>query len=186
MSDAPTYFASAAEWRNWLEQNHASAPEIWIGFHKASSSESGITNDEAVDQALCFGWIDGLVRGVDDRRWKKRFTPRKPGGHWSAVNVAKIERLTAAGLMHPAGVQTWEARREDRTAKASYEQKERATLGDYEAELRANPEAAAFWDAQPPGYRHQTAYWVTSAKQEETRRRRLAKLIELCVAGERR
>src|SRR3954469_21316663 len=184
--DDPTFFATAAEWRAWLEANHDRADEIWIGFHKKSSGEAGITNDEAVDQALCFGWIDGLVRGVDEQRWKKRFIPRRPGSHWSAVNVRKVAELTAAGLMEPADVAAWEARREDRTARASYEQKERATLGDYEAELRAHLGAAAFWDAQPPGYRHQTAYWVTSAKREETRRRRLAQLIELCAAGKRR
>jgi uncharacterized protein YdeI (YjbR/CyaY-like superfamily) len=184
--DRPNFFADGAEWRAWLERHHATAGEVWIGFHKVGSGRTGISNDEAVNQALCFGWIDGVVERIDERAWRKRFTPRRAGSHWSAVNVRRIAQLTEAGLMRPAGVSAFEARREERTAQASHERKQPARLDDaYERRLRANPAAAEFLDAQPPSYRRSVTHWIVSAKREETRRRRLEKLIECSAAGQR-
>jgi uncharacterized protein YdeI (YjbR/CyaY-like superfamily) len=182
--DEPVFFASGADWRAWLEQNHQTATEIWIGFRKRGSGRTGITNAEAVDQALCFGWIDGIVKRIDDESYRKRFTPRKSRSHWSAVNVRRVGELSEQGLMHPAGVRAFEHRRDDLTARASYEREQAPELGDdYERLLRADRAAADFFDAQPPWYRRAAAHWVTSAKREETRHRRLAQLIECSAAG---
>ena len=180
----PTFYATAEEWRAWLAEHHADAREHWVGFHKRATGRPSMTWAESVDQALCFGWIDGIRKRVDDERYTIRFTPRTPSSRWSRVNVARVAELTAAGLMHPAGLRAFEARTDVGTY--SYEQREASTFDPgRERRLRANAAAAAFFDAQPPSYRRSATHWVMSAKREETRDRRLAQLIEDSAAGRR-
>ena len=180
----PTFYATPADWRAWLEAHHADAREHWVGFHKRASGRPSMTWAESVDQALCFGWIDGIRKRVDDERYMIRFTPRTPSSRWSRVNVARVAALTEAGLMHPAGLRAFEARTAEGTY--SYEQREAAAFDPgRERRLRANAAAAAFFDAQPPSYRRSATHWVMSAKREETRDRRLAQLIEDSAAGRR-
>jgi uncharacterized protein YdeI (YjbR/CyaY-like superfamily) len=182
----PLWFDDAAGWRAWLEANHDRAPEVWVGMYKKHSARHNMTWSEAVDEALCFGWIDSVMHRIDDERHAQRFSPRKPASNWSAVNVAKIERLRAAGLMHDAGEDAFAKRREDRTGVYSFEQATPAELtAGQRARLDADEAAAAFFDAQPPGYRRTAIHWVTSAKKPETRERRLATLIEDSAAGRR-
>jgi uncharacterized protein YdeI (YjbR/CyaY-like superfamily) len=180
----PTFYATPAEWRAWLERHHADAREHWVGFHRRATGRPSMTWAESVDQALCFGWIDGVRKRVDDERYMIRFTPRTPSSRWSRVNVSRVAELREAGLMHPAGVRAFEARTEAGTY--SYEQREAAAFDpERERRLRANAAAAAFFDAQPPGYRRTATHWVMSAKREETRDRRLAQLIADSAAGRR-
>ena len=182
---APAFYATAAEWRAWLEEHHATEREHWVGFRKRNTShlrEASITWSESVDQALCFGWIDGVRKRVDDASYMIRFTPRKPSSRWSRVNVAKVAELSAAGLMHPAGLAAFEARTEEGTY--SYEQREAAAFDpERERRLRADAAAWAWFSAQPPWYRRTATHWVMSAKREETRDRRLARLIADSAAG---
>jgi uncharacterized protein YdeI (YjbR/CyaY-like superfamily) len=185
MSD-PLWFDDAAGWRAWLEANHDSAAEVWVGMYKKHSSRHNMTWSEAVDEALCFGWIDSVMHRIDDERHAQRYSPRKPGSIWSAVNVAKIERLRAEGRMHPAGEAAFAKRRADRTGVYAFEQERPAELEpEQRALLDADARAAAFFDAQPPGYRRTAIHWVTSAKKPETRDRRLAALIADSAAGRR-
>ena len=174
----PIFFATPVEWRAWLEQNHAHKDEVLVGFHKKASGLPSMTWSESVDQALCFGWIDGKTKGIDETSYCIRFTPRRARSNWSAVNIKKVELLTEQGLMHPSGLAAFERRSEERSRTYSYE-RANAKLGDaYEKEFRANGKAWAFWESQPPGYRRTATSWVVSAKQEATRRRRLATLID--------
>ena len=185
MSD-PLWFDDAAGWRAWLEANHDRAAEVWVGMYKKHSSRHNMTWSEAVDEALCFGWIDSVMHRIDDERHAQRYSPRKSGSIWSAVNVAKIERLRAEGRMHPAGEAAFAKRRADRTGVYAFEQERAAELEpEQRALLDADPRAAAFFDAQPPGYRRTALHWVTSAKKPETRDRRLATLIADSAAGRR-
>ena len=171
----PIFFQSPAEWRAWLEQNHDSASEVWIGMWKAHTGRPSVTWAESVREALCFGWIDGRLRRIDDESHMQRFTPRK-SRRWSAINVALVEELEAAGLMHEAGRRAFAAR--DPTEEPySLSERPDQLPPDLDARLRENPDAAAFWDASPPFYRRAAAFWVTSAKREETREKRLATLI---------
>ena len=186
MTDAakpePTFYAASAEWRAWLAEHHADAREHWVGFHRRATGRPTMTWPESVDQALCFGWIDGIRKRVDDERYMIRFTPRTPSSRWSRVNVARVAALTEAGLMHPAGLRAFEARTAEGTY--SYEQRERAALDpDRERRLRADAAAAAFFDAQPPSYRRAATHWVMSAKREETRDRRLEQLVSCSAQG---
>ena len=180
----PLFFASAAEWRAWLEEHHETATEVVVGFHKKKTGKPSMTWSEAVDQALCFGWIDGIRRSQGPDAYSNRFTPRKPTSNWSNVNVAKVEALTKQGLMRPAGVAAFARRRPAGTGVYSFETGDDG-LGEYEAELRRDEEAWAWFESQPPGYRRQAAHWVRSAKREETRRSRLATLIADSRAGDR-
>jgi uncharacterized protein YdeI (YjbR/CyaY-like superfamily) len=180
----PTFFATPDAFRAWLEEHHDTEAELSVGFWKRGSGRPSITWPEAVDQALCFGWIDGVRRRRDDDSYTIRFTPRRRRSTWSAVNVARVAELEAAGLMHPAGLEAFARRSDDRTAIYAYEQRRAAELGeDYEAELRADRDAWGFFQAQPPWYRRAAAQWVTSAKREETRRRRLAQLVADSAQG---
>lgn len=179
-----TFFATAALFRSWLEEHHESHDELWVGLYKKSSGRPSITWPEAVDEALCFGWIDGLRRSVDGDSYEIRFTPRKPASNWSAVNIARVEALLEEGRMHTAGIAAYQRRLEKKSRVYSYEQRKRATLdAEAEAKFRAHPEAWAFFESQPPGYRKTAVFWVVSAKREETRRRRLATLIEDSAQG---
>jgi len=142
-----------------------------------------MTWSESVDQALCFGWIDTRSNSIDEDRYMQRFTPRKPGSNWSKINVEKVAKLTEAGLMRPAGLAAFAKRSDDRTGVYSFERENAQLPPEYEEQLRANPAAAEYFDARPPWYRRTAAHWVTSAKREETRLRRLAQVIEDSAAG---
>jgi uncharacterized protein YdeI (YjbR/CyaY-like superfamily) len=182
----PIFFGDAAAFRAWLAEHHDEADELFVGFYKKSSDKTGIAYPDARDEALCFGWIDGHLRRIDDERHQLRFTPRRPNSVWSKVNVERFAALEAEGRMTDAGRAAWERRRADRTGIYSFEQDGEAVLPPvYEARLRANAAAAAFFDAQPPGYRRNSIYFVVSAKREETRERRLERLIADSAAGVR-
>jgi uncharacterized protein YdeI (YjbR/CyaY-like superfamily) len=181
----PTYLASAAAFRAWLEEHHASAPELLVGFHRVGSGQPSMVYQEALDQALCYGWIDGVRRRVDDQRWTIRFTPRRRGSYWSEVNTRRAEELIALGLMRPAGLAAFEARDPAATARYSNEARSQGLGADAEASLRADPSAWEFFQRQPAGYRRVTSWWVMSARRPETRQRRLAALIEHSARGER-
>ena len=182
---APIFFATPAEMREWFARHHATAPELLAGFCKRGSGEPSITWPESVDEALCVGWIDGIRRSLDARHYTIRFTPRRRGSIWSAVNIRRVEVLTAEGRMLPAGLRAFAARREDRSIIYSYEQRHAGLEESHAEALRANPEAKRFFEAQPPSYRKRMSWWVASAKREETRRLRLEKLIAASAAGRR-
>lgn len=178
------FFDSAAELREWFEQHHESAPELFVGYWKKGSGRTGVTHPEAIEQALCFGWIDSISRSLDERRYRVRFTPRRRGSVWSAVNVAKIAELTERGLMRPAGLRAFEQRKPDRVAVYSYEQPDGVALEEGQAaRLRADPRAWEWFSAQTPSYRRSAVHWVVSAKRADTRERRLAQLISDSAAG---
>ena len=170
-------FETAADFRAWLTENHATAAAAWIGYYRRGVPKTSQTYDEAVDQALCFGWIDGVTYRVDDEVTTNRFTPRRKGSYWSAVNVAKVERLKAAGQMTDAGLRAFESRDASAPARYSYENRPTDLPKPMLARLNANTKARAYWEGQTPSYRRAVAFWVTSAKQEATRERRLDKLI---------
>jgi uncharacterized protein YdeI (YjbR/CyaY-like superfamily) len=174
----PTFFATPSALRNWLEEHHDTAQELWIGFYKKSSGKLSITWPEAVDEALCFGWIDGIRKGVDDQSYTIRFTPRKPRSTWSAVNVKRARELTSLGLMRPAGLKAFEERREEQSGIYAYEQENAELTAAYEQQFRANKKAWDFFQAQAAWYQRTATWWVISAKKEETRLKRLATLIE--------
>ncbi|MEO8101691.1 MAG: YdeI/OmpD-associated family protein [Betaproteobacteria bacterium] len=179
------FFASPAEFRAWLKRNHQAVPALTIGFHRKDSGRGGITYAEALDEALCFGWIDGVRRKVDETRFSIRFTRRKPGSIWSLINVGHAERLRAAGRVTASGIAAFAARQAHKTGIYSFEQKQHSLVPVHEKTFRANKKAWAFWEAQPPGYRRVSMHWVTSAKQEATRLRRLTQLIADSAAGVR-
>jgi len=182
----PRFFATPDELRAWFTTNADAEKELLVGFYRKGSGRPSITWPESVDQALCFGWIDGVRRGLDDESYTIRFTPRKPRSNWSAVNIRRVQELTEAGLMRPAGLRAFEARTDDRSAVYSYEQRHEATFdAEQEKQFRANKQAWKFFQAQAPGYRKLAIFWVVSAKRPETRARRLATLIE-DSANERR
>jgi uncharacterized protein YdeI (YjbR/CyaY-like superfamily) len=182
----PTFFETPEQFRAWLEQHHESEQELLVGFYKKGSGRPSITWPQSVDEALCFGWIDGIRRGIDGDSYSIRFTPRKPTSNWSSVNVARVAELTREGRMRPAGIAAFERRSEARSGIYSYEQRKTAKLDPVQQrELEANGAAWSFFRSQPPGYRRTATYWVVTAKREETRRRRLATLIEDSAAGRR-
>ena len=156
---------------------------MYVGFYKTHTGKRAMSWSEAVDQALCFGWIDTRANSIDEDRYMQRFTPRKPGSNWSRINVEKVAKLKEAGLMRPAGVAAFQRRTDDKTGVYSFERENAALPPEYEERLRANPAAAEYFDARPPWYRRTATHWVTSAKREETRLRRLAQLIEDSAAG---
>lgn len=183
---AATFFARAADFRAWLDDHAATTPELLVGYHKVASGTPSMTWPESVDEALCVGWIDGVRRRIDDTRYCIRFTPRRPGSIWSAVNIAKVAALRAAGRMTPAGEAAFAARREDRSGVYAFERDQPAELDAAEsAAFRAQAAAWRFFEAQPPGYRRVVLHWVVSAKRADTRARRLAALVEACGRGER-
>jgi len=182
---AAIYFSSPAAFREWLEKNHARETELWVGYYKRATGRPSLTWAESVDQALCFGWIDGVRKSVDEARYVIRFTPRKSISKWSLVNVRRMKALTKLGLMRPAGQAAFD-RRGKAGADYSYEQRHSARFTPaQERALRADKKAWAFFSGQPPWYRRTVTFWVTSAKKEETQQKRLAGLIECCRRGER-
>lgn len=180
------FFETPADFRAWLSEHHATATEIGVVFHSKASGKPTMTWSDAVDQALCFGWIDSVARRLDETSRVQRFTPRKPKSNWSAVNIKKVEELTARGVMAPAGLAAFARREEARSGVYSYENRHLAALDPArEAVFRADARAWEFFGRQPPSYRQTAIYWVMNAKRDETRSKRLAKLIEVSAARRR-
>jgi uncharacterized protein YdeI (YjbR/CyaY-like superfamily) len=182
----PIFFETPAELRAWLERNHDEQSELIVGAYRKATGRRSVTWPEIVDEALCFGWIDGIRRGIDDEAWSIRLTPRKQSSNWSSVNIRRVAELEKEGRMTPAGRAAFERRREDRSGIYSYEQRKKAKLApEQQRELEANEAAWEFFRSQPPGYRRTAIHWVITAKREETRARRLAQLIEDSASGRR-
>jgi len=180
----PTFFPAPEDFCAWLEANHESEAELWVAFYKVGTGRPSITWPESVDEALCFGWIDGLRRKLDEEAYVIRFTPRKPTSNWSAKNIARIEELIAEGRVRPAGMKLYEARDPDKSRVYSFERRKAAKLEpNQEARFRAHEAAWEFFQSQPPGYRRTALHWVVSARREATRERRLDTLIEDSANG---
>ncbi len=183
--DEPVIFTSAAGFRRWLEAHHASARELWVGYYRKGVGRPSITYPEAVDEALCFGWIDGIGRRIDEEVHANRFTPRRPRSNWSAKNVTRVGELRRAGRMHAAGIAAFEARREAQTGIYSYENRPADLPDAYLRPLVANAQAHDWWRTQSASYRRAATWWLLTAKREATRAARLAQLIADCEAGRR-
>lgn len=179
------FFKTPSDLRKWFEVHHASAAELWVGYYKKDSGKPSISWPESVDEALCFGWIDGVRKSVDDISYKIRFTPRKPRSIWSAVNIKRAQELMEQGLMQPAGLRAFQARTENRSGIYSYEQRSLELPDRYGKKLKKHPAAWEFFQAQPPSYRKAANWYVLSAKKEETRLKRLEQLIAHSEAGRR-
>jgi uncharacterized protein YdeI (YjbR/CyaY-like superfamily) len=178
------YFSSPLAFGRWLEKHHGKRTALWVGFHRKATGRPSLTWSESVDEALCWGWIDGIRKSVDSTRFTQRFTPRKPGSIWSAINIRKVKALIASGRMRPPGLAAFRARRSDRSAVYSFEQKKTPKLSaSYERIFRRNRAAWEFFRTRTHAYRRVTSHWVISAKQEETRLRRLGILIESSEAN---
>jgi uncharacterized protein YdeI (YjbR/CyaY-like superfamily) len=181
----PKFFSTPAEFRKWLEQNHDKQSELMIGFHKKASGKKSITYPEALDEALCFGWIDGVRRKLDETSYVQRFTPRKPRSIWSLVNVRHVERLKKEGRMHAAGVEAYERRTPERTGIYSFENRPKQLSPAYEKRFRQNKKAWKFFNEQPTYYKNLIVFRIMSAKKEETQMRRLEETIECSANGKR-
>ncbi len=180
----PRFFATPADFRAWLGKNHGSKPELLVGFHKRHTGKASITWPQSVDEALCFGWIDGVRRSLGPGSYTIRFTPRRPDSVWSSINIARVKALTKEGRMTPAGVAAFERRSRDRSKVYTYEQRGVARFTPAEIKLfKADRAAFAFFEKLAPSYRHKALYWVTSAVKLETRRSRLERVIAMCAAG---
>jgi uncharacterized protein YdeI (YjbR/CyaY-like superfamily) len=177
------FFATPGELRDWFDANHETADELWLGYYRKSTGRPSVDWSQAVDEALCVGWIDGVRRSVDETSFVQRFTPRRKGSTWSAINVGKVGALTEEGRMRPAGLAAFGARTDGNTAIYSYERAAAAFTLEEEARFQADAEAWADWTARPPSYRRAVTHWVTSAKQAATRARRLDTLIADSAAG---
>ena len=182
MSEA-TFFKSPAEWRAWLEQNHAEESSLLLGFYKKDSGKLNMTYQQSLDVALCFGWIDGVRGAIDDEAYTMRYSRRKPHSIWSAVNIKRIGELAAEGLVHPYGQKVFDERDQSKQGAYSNEQATLELPPEYEQQLRANTQAWDFFQSRPPSYKKPAIWWVISAKQEATRLKRLATLIEDSAAG---
>jgi uncharacterized protein YdeI (YjbR/CyaY-like superfamily) len=181
----PVFFPNTEELRKWFEENHLTAMELVVGFHKKATKRETITWSQSVDEALCFGWIDGIRRSLDEERYTIRFTPRKPGSNWSAVNIEKMENLIRAGKMTEAGLAAFSKRKESKSRIYSYEtDKEFHLSKEMEDEFRKNAAAWQYFQSQTPSYRKVTIRWVLAAKQEATMQKRLAELISSSAAGD--
>jgi uncharacterized protein YdeI (YjbR/CyaY-like superfamily) len=177
----PVFFSTSADFRKWLDSSHAQEIELLVAFYKKSSGKTSITYPEALDEALCYGWIDGVRKNISADAYTIRFTPRKPKSRWSAINIRHVERLTQAGRMHAAGLKAFEGAK-DQPRKYSYEQRNAARFpADFGRTFRANKPAWQFFQSRPPWYRRVATFWVVSAKKEETRKRRFATLVDDCT-----
>lgn len=181
----PTFFETPDDFRRWLERNHDKATELLVGFYKRGSGRPSITWPESVDQALCFGWIDGVRKRIDDVSYTIRFTPRKKSSNWSAINIRRVGELTKLGLMQPSGLRAFEQRTAAKSAIYEYENAPKQLPPADEKKFRANRKAWAYFTSQAPSYQRVAIHWVVSAKREETRARRLALLIEDSANGRR-
>lgn len=173
----PKFFPTQEDFRKWLEENHDKKDEIIVGFYNVKSGKGGMNWSEAVDQALCFGWIDGVRRKVDDESYSNRFTPRRATSNWSAVNIEKVRVLTEKDLMMPAGIAAFEKRKEEKSVVYAYENEAKEFSAEFEKRFKTNKKAWEFFQSQANWYKKQKIYWVMSAKQEATREKRLEKLI---------
>lgn len=179
------FFKTGEEFRNWLTENQAKISELWVGFYKKSAAETGITYQEAVDQALCFGWIDGVRKTIDANCYKIRFTPRKPSSIWSSVNIKRVAELTDLGLMQPSGAKIFAERRPDKEKLYSFENDAKEFGDEFLERFKANQKAWEFFQAQAAYYRKTATWWVISAKKEEIRWKRLNTLIHDSESGQR-
>jgi uncharacterized protein YdeI (YjbR/CyaY-like superfamily) len=177
------FFSGPEEFRAWLEANHETASELWMGLRAKHVPDRGLTWAEAVPEALCFGWIDSVSQPIDEDSRRQRWTPRKPTSNWSKVNIAHVERLLAEGRMRPAGIAAYERRTADRSGVYSYESSGHELTPEQAAALAADPAATAFWEVATPSYRRIVAGWLSSAKREQTRADRLAAFIAASAAG---
>jgi uncharacterized protein YdeI (YjbR/CyaY-like superfamily) len=173
----PTFFRTSTDFRTWLEKNHTTVSELWVGFYKKDSGKLSIAWPESVDQALCFGWIDGIRKRVDEISYKIRFTPRRRGSIWSTINIRRAQELTKEKRMRPAGAKAFRAKIENKSGIYSYEQRSAELPKPYSGKLKKNKAAWDFFQAQPPSYRKMMSWHIVSAKKEETRVQRLQKLI---------
>jgi len=180
-----TFFRTPQDLRKWFAKHAATATELWVGYYKRGSGHQSITWPESVDEALCVGWIDGIRKRLDDVSYTIRFTPRRQGSIWSAVNIKRVAVLTEQGRMWSAGRTAFDARRENKSGIYTYDQRPAQLPEPYRAMLRRNKRAAAFFEAQPPSYQKLITWWIVSAKKDETRLARLEKLIAACVAKRR-
>ena len=178
-------FPSPAAFRGWLERNHDSVPELFVGYYKKVVDKSAMTYPQAVEEALCYGWIDGITYRIDDEVTATRFTPRRPTSSWSAVNIAKIAELKKAGRMHAAGMRAFETRDRRKDAVYSYERPAMELEQEMLDQLRSDERAWAHWQAEAPSFRRTASYWIMSAKRPETRERRFAELLDVSRAGRR-
>ena len=174
----PEFFASSAQFRRWLAKNHATQSELWLGMYKKTSGKGGITYKEALDEALCYGWIDGVRKSLDDDAFVQRFTPRKAKSYWSAVNTKRAQELLKEKRMAAAGLKAFEARDQTLTARYSFEREAPAFGAAHLKQFKANKAAWTFFEAQPPGYRRLMTFYVTSARKPETQAKRLDRLIQ--------
>jgi len=181
----PRHFRNGVEFGKWLAKNHAKLDELWVGFYKKDSGKPSITWPESVDEALCYGWIDGIRKSLGEVSYMIRFTPRRAGSIWSTVNVNRVKVLVAEGRMQPAGAKAFAARKDDRSGIYSHEQKPTALPKECESALRKDKAAWKFYAAQPGSYVKAVAWWIVSAKKDETRVRRIALLVKCSAAGER-
>ena len=174
----PTFIKNQKELRKWFEKNHDKEKEIWVGFYKKDSGKANYTWSQSVDQALCFGWIDGIRKSIDEDSYMIRFTPRNPKSNWSAINIKKIKELTKLGLMVPAGVEVFKKREAKRSEVYSFEQNKVELSKKYELKFKSNKKAWKFFQSLPPSTKKPSIWWVMSAKKEETQLRRLDVLIK--------
>ncbi|MEO5857413.1 MAG: YdeI/OmpD-associated family protein [Pyrinomonadaceae bacterium] len=179
------FFKNQADFRKWLEKNHDKAVELTVGFYKIGSGKASMIWMEAVDQALCFGWIDGVRRKIDEESYSNRFTPRRPTSNWSAINIAKVEDLKSKGLMTPSGIAAYEKRLEHKSRIYSYESDPAKLAAEYEEEFKKNKSAWKFFTSQAPSYQRVMVHWIMRAKKEGTRLSRLQKTIAASDAGKR-
>lgn len=173
----PVFFPTQQDFREWLAKNYDREAELWVGFYKVNSGIPSITWPQSVDQALCFGWIDGLRKSINSESYCIRFAPRKPQSTWSEINIRKVEKMNQLGLMLPAGLAAFEKRNERKSGIYSYENRPEKLISEYEMTFKTHPKAWAFFQLQPPSYQRTVIYWVMSAKQEKTRQKRLNELI---------
>lgn len=179
---APRFFPDASTFRVWLDANAASQTELLVGFYKVDSGKPSMSWPESVDEALCFGWIDGVRKRIDEHSYSIRFTPRKATSIWSAINIAKIEKLAAEGRMTEAGTKAFARRQEHKSKVYAYEQESTAELSPEELrEFKRNGEAWTFFESTPPSYKRVILHWITSAKKAETRASRLSTTIQACA-----
>lgn len=183
LENTPTFFESPQNLRKWFQKNHEIKSALLVGFYKVKSGKKSITWSESVDQALCFGWIDGIRKSIDEVSYCIRFTPRKPGSIWSSVNIKKIELLSAKGLMYPQGIVCFDKRKQEKSSIYSYEKMPVTLSKEFEKKLKAHKTAVAFLNSMPPSYQKIVTNWVMSAKQESTRIKRLEELISDSEAG---
>ena len=179
------FFKTQSDFRRWLEKNHRKETELWIGFHRKDSGKGGITYHEALEEALCFGWIDGIRKRLDETSFTNRFTPRKSTSVWSNVNIAHVERLTRDGKMHPAGTAAYEAKTPARSGIYAFERETAELSAEMKKQFRKNAAAWKYFESQAPYYRKLGAWFVISAKRDDTRAKRLAMLIEASAKGQR-